>query len=63
MKPCPKCGQQPTVTIHSPWWFELVGSVHVECCGYRVCGDGVADAKEAWNKGPEEPRIGEVTSL
>lgn len=61
MKPCPKCGQQPTITIRSPAEYEFVGSCRIKCCGLYVTGDGMADAIKAWDHG--ERRIGEVTSL
>ena len=63
MKPCPTCGQQPTVTIRAPADYELVGSCRIQCCDYYVCADGMADAIEAWSEEPRPIHIGEITSL
>ena len=63
MKPCPECGQQPTVTIRSPDEYEFVGSVHIDCCDHHACGDGMSDAIEAWSEEPRAIHIGEITSL
>ena len=63
MKPCPTCNKQPTVTVNSPWWFEFVGSCHIECCGHHVCADDMAGAIEVWEQEPRTVHIGEITSL
>ena len=63
MKPCPTCGEQPTVTIHAPEEYEFVGSCRIHCCDHYVCADGMVDAIEAWNEGPRLINIGEITSL
>ena len=63
MKPCTTCNKQPTVTVNSPWWFEFVGSCHIECCGHHVKADGMADAIKAWEQEPRPIHIGEITSL
>ena len=63
MKPCPKCGQQPTVTIRAPEDYEFVGSCRIRCCGRHVTGDGMSDALKAWNEDPRPPHIGEITTL
>lgn len=65
MKPCPTCGEQPTVTIRAPEEYEFVGSCRIHCCDHYVCADGMVDAIEAWNEGPRLINIGltEITSL
>ena len=63
MKPCPSCGEQPTVEIRAPEAYEFVGSVHIDCCDHHACGDGMSDATEAWEQGPRVLRVGEITSL
>jgi hypothetical protein len=63
MKPCPTCGQQPTVTIRAPAEYEFVGSCRIQCCGLYVCADGMAGAIEAWSEEPRPTHIGEITSL
>jgi hypothetical protein len=63
MKPCPKCGQQPTVTIHAPENYEFVGSCRIQCCDLYVTGDCMVDAIEAWGHEPRPIHIGEITSL
>lgn len=63
MKPCPTCGQQPTVTIRAPEDYEFVGSCRIQCCGLYVTGDCMADAIEAWGPEPRPIHIGEITSL
>lgn len=63
MKPCPKCGKQPTVTIRAPEDYEFVGSCRIQCCGNYVSADGMSDAIEAWEQEPRPIHIGEITSL